>query len=243
MWDASRTRAGNAGFELPDFDSFWAAGMHKIPDLEPRGDWLADFRADPQRHPLSTPSGKIEIFSATIAGFDYADCPGHPCWLEPFERIGGRLSDTYPLHLVSNQPAHRLHSQLDHSSHSRKHKIADREVIRIHPEPAAARGITDGMTVRVFNDRGACLAAARLDDRLMPEVVELPTGAWFNPLEPGVPGSLELAGNPNVLTRDKGTSSLAQGPSANTCLVDVEPFTNAAPPPTVYDPPELVSRD
>lgn len=243
MWDASRTRAGNAGFELPDFDSFWAAGLHKIPDPEPSGDWLAEFRADPQGHPLSTPSGKIEIFSATIAEFDYEDCPGHPCWLEPFERIGGRMSDRYPLHLVSNQPAHRLHSQLDHSSHSRKHKISDREIMRIHPEAAAARGITDGMTVRLFNDRGACLAGARLDERLMPEVVELPTGAWFNPLEPGVPGSLELAGNPNVLTRDKGTSSLAQGPSANTCLVEVEPFAGSAPLPTVYDPPELVARD
>ena len=133
--------------------------------------------------------------------------------------------------------------QLDHSSHSRKHKISDREIMRIHPEAAAARGITDGMTVRLFNDRGACLAGARLDERLMPEVVELPTGAWFNPLEPGVPGSLELAGNPNVLTRDKGTSSLAQGPSANTCLVEVEPFAGSAPLPTVYDPPELVARD
>ena len=36
------------------------------------------FRRDPEPRPLPTPSGKIEIASATIAGFGYADCPGHP---------------------------------------------------------------------------------------------------------------------------------------------------------------------
>ena len=68
----------------------------------------------------------------------------------------------------------------------------------------------------------------------MPDVVALPTGAWFDPLEPGVPGTLELAGNPNVLTRDEGTSSLAQGPSAHTCLVEVERSDVDAPTPAAY---------
>ena len=57
---------------------------------------------------------------------------------------------------------------------------------------------------------------------LRPDVVSLPTGAWFRPEDPSVAGSTELNGNPNVLTRDKGTSKLAQGPSAHTCLVEVE---------------------
>ena len=52
------------------------------------------------------------------------------------------------------------------------------------------------------------------------QVVALPTGAWY---APGADG-LELNGNPNVLTVDVGTSSLAQGPSANTCLVEVERY-------------------
>ena len=82
--------------------------------------------------------------------------------------------------------------------------------------------LSQGVRVRIFNDRGACLAAAQLDANIRADVVALPTGAWFNPKVPGDTASLELAGNPNVLTRDVGTSALAQGPSSGTCLVEVE---------------------
>ena len=54
---------------------------------------------------------------------------------------------------------------------------------------------------------------------MLNEVVVLPTGSWF---ARSVLGAIEQSGNPNVLTRDKGTSSMAQGPSANTCLVEIE---------------------
>jgi len=67
--------------------------------------------------------------------------------------------------------------------------------------------------------------------------VLLATGAWFDPLEPGVPGSLCVHGNPNVLTADVGTSSLTQGPSAQSCLVRVEAWTGALPPVRAHMPP------
>ena len=239
LWSLAGERADALGFSLPSFDDFWAEGTYRLPEDQPRVGWLAAFRRDPEANPLGTPSGRLEIHSTQIAGFGYADCPGHPVWLEPFERLGG--AGAHPLHLVSHQPATRLHSQLDHSSYSQGHKVAGREVLRMHPTTAAQRGITDGHTARVFNDRGQCLAGVRLDECLMPDVVALPTGAWFDPLEPGVPGSLELAGNPNVLTHDQGTSSLAQGPSAHTCLVEVERFTGDAPSPRVYSPPPIIT--
>jgi biotin/methionine sulfoxide reductase len=50
------------------------------------------------------------------------------------------------------------------------------------------------------------------------------------------------AGNPNVLTRDKGTSKLAQGPSAHTCLVDIELFVGDAPRVESYDQPQFVDQ-
>ena len=53
--------------------------------------------------------------------------------------------------------------------------------MRIHPDDAAARGIADGDVVRVFNDRGACLAGAVLDEALRPGVAQLSTGAWYDP--------------------------------------------------------------
>jgi len=220
MWQRSIERGAQQGIDLPSFQEFWQQGSVRIPDLTGRPTWLAAFRADPERHALNTPSGKIEIFSQTIADFSYSDCPGHPAWLEPFERLGGQGSDMFGLHLLSPQPSRRLHSQLDQGAYSQGGKIHGKEALLIHPETARARGIADGDIVRVFNERGACLAGASFDDGLMPDVVCLATGAWFAPNDDG----LELNGNPNVLTKDQGTSSLAQGPSANTCLVQVERF-------------------
>jgi biotin/methionine sulfoxide reductase len=200
---------------------------------------LEHFRADPIRHALPTPSGRIELFSEKIAGFGYPDCAGHAAWYEPCEWLGG--AGKHPLHLISNQPATKLHSQLDHGRHSRAAKVAGREPITIHPSDALARGIASGDVVRVFNDRGACLAGAIVSDEIRKGVLRLSTGAWFDPLEPGKPGSLCKHGNPNVLTRDKGTSRLAQGPIAHSCLVDIELFSGEEPRLTAYEPPDIIA--
>lgn len=222
MWQRSQQRAIKEGFELPSFDEFWSKKQHRIPEPASREPWLSGFRSDPHAHKLTTPSGKIELFSEVIASFEYEDCAGHAAWFEPFERLGGARSENYPFALLSPQPERRLHSQLDHSKHSKKGKIAGREPITLHPEVAKQKGIKAGDTVRVFNDRGQCLAGAALDESIRQDVVALPTGAWFNPADPLEDQSLELGGNPNVLTMDVGTSKLAQGPSSGTCLVDVE---------------------
>ncbi|MFT5577599.1 MAG: biotin/methionine sulfoxide reductase [Paraglaciecola psychrophila] len=227
MWQRSGERAATEGFELPSFEQFWTDKQYRIPDAPTRSPWLSDFRADPKRHPLATPSGKIELFSATVAAFDYDDCPGHASWLEPFERLGGHGAKRFPLALISPQPERRLHSQLDHSALSQAGKVAGIEVMSMHPLAAVARGIAEGCTVRVFNDRGSCLASVVLIESLRPDVVSLPTGAWYRPQDPSEPGSLELAGNPNVLTRDSGTSKLAQGPSSGSCQVQVEVYNGA----------------
>ena len=110
--------------------------------------------------------------------------------------------------------------------------------LTMHPDDAAARGLTDNDLVRVFNDRGACLASVAIREDLMPGVVQLPTGAWWDPIEPG---GLCRAGNPNVLTRDVGTSRLAQGPTAQTCLVEVERYDGDPPPVQAHQHPELVT--
>jgi biotin/methionine sulfoxide reductase len=85
----------------------------------------------------------------------------------------------------------------------------------------------------VFNDRGACLAGARLSDGVRRGVIVLPTGAWFDPLPDGTCAH----GNPNVLTRDIGTSRLAQGCSGQLTTVQVERFTGNLPPIQAFDPP------
>ena len=94
--------------------------------------------------------------------------------------------------------------------------------------------------VRVFNDRGACLAGAVVTDAMADGVLQLQTGAWYDPDEPGELGTLDRHGNPNVLTLDKGTSKLAQGPSSQTALVEVERWNRPVPPIAAFDRPAVV---
>jgi biotin/methionine sulfoxide reductase len=221
------------GMEAPDFDAFWARGEITLPSEPDDGGPLRAFRADPVRHPLQTPSGRIEIASDVVAGFGYADCPGHPAWLPATEQPDAR----HPLRLIANQPATRLHSQLDFGAYSQSAKIDGREVVRMHPEDAAQRGIAEGDVVRIFNDRGACLAAARLSDAMAPGVIHLPTGAWYDP-EPGTDARpLCRHGNPNVLTRDLGTSRLAQGSCGQTTVAQVAGYEGTPPPVGAHVPP------
>ena len=93
--------------------------------------------------------------------------------------------ERWPIHLVTHQPASRLHSQMDPGPVSRGQKVDGREPIRINPPDAARRGIRDGDIVRVFNARGACLAGAVVDAGVMPGVVVMATGAWFDPARRG----------------------------------------------------------
>ena len=239
IYDLSRQRAAKAGHEMPDFDVFWEAGRVDLSPPRQPSIFMSGFRNDPVAEPLTTPSGKLEIWSDTIAEFGYDDCPGHPRWIEPKEWLGAELAEIYPLHLVSNQPVTRLHSQLDNGIVSREAKIAGREAVTIHPDDAARRNIKEGDVVRLFNERGQCLAGALLSDAVRAGTVQLPTGAWYDPEEPGKIGSLDKHGNANVLTRDVGTSSLAQGPSAHSCLVEVEVFQGTPPPVTAFTPPPI----
>jgi biotin/methionine sulfoxide reductase len=238
IYDVARQQAAGHKLELPDFDSFWETGHYQPPRPEEPVVLMEGFRRDPDGKPLRTPSGKIEIFSETIAGFGYDDCPGHPAWLEPAEWLGSDKARDHPLHLISNQPGTRLHGQLDSGAVSRDSKVKGREPVWINPADAAARGLEDGDIVRIFNHRGACLAGVAVSDRVRPGVVQLATGAWYDPLDAALPGTLDRHGNPNMLTLDKGTSKLAQAPVSQTALVEIERFDGALPDITVHRPPE-----
>src|SRR5262249_663726 len=98
---------------------------------------------------------------------------------------------------------------MDPGPGSRGQKVARGRAVGVNPQEDAARGIRDGDVVRLFNPRGACLAGAVLDADVMPGVVVMATGAWFDPAD--AEGEPERHGNPNVLTLDIGTSPLAQG--------------------------------
>ncbi|ACU71682.1 molybdopterin oxidoreductase [Catenulispora acidiphila DSM 44928] len=235
-WRADLSAEGHA---VPPFEEFWHAGDYLLPAGPSHFTLFEDFRADPDAHRLRTPSGRIEIVSETVRGFGYPDCPGHPAWLEPDEHPTAGT----PLVLIANQPATRLHSQLDVGALSQGSKIHGREPVRIHPADAAARGIADGDLVRIFNSRGACLAGAVLADGLRPGVVQLPTGAWFDPVSGFDDEPWCAHGNPNVLTADIPSSRLSQGCTGQHALVDVERFDGEPPPVTVTEPPVLLRKE
>jgi biotin/methionine sulfoxide reductase len=150
-----------------------------------------------------------------VASFDYAECPGHACWIAPDEWLGAELATRYPLHLVSPQPGDKLHSQMECA-------LADARgarpgAIEINSADAAARGLRDGDLAKVFNERGACRARIHVSDEIRAGVVSLSTGAWLDADAAGT----DTQGNPNILTRDLGTSRIGQGCSAHTTLVEV----------------------
>jgi biotin/methionine sulfoxide reductase len=236
-WRAERTKDGDSP---PDFETFWAQGRIELPREEGLV-LFAGFRADPDSAPLPTPSGRIELYSETIASFGYADFPGHPAWLEKAESPVSPTAARHPLVLVANNPRTRLHSQLDGGSYSQAAKVAGREPVRIHPEDAMSRGIAASDVVRLYNDRGSCLAGAVIDDGLRRGVVQLSTGAWYDPLDPAHPISLCVHGNPNVLTVDRGTSQLAQGCTGQHTMVQLERWVGEVLPVTVFEPPRTIS--
>jgi biotin/methionine sulfoxide reductase len=120
--------------------------------------------------------------------------------------------------------------------------VAGREPVRINPADAKSRGIAEGDIVRLFNERGSCLAGAVITTAVRPGVIELSTGAWYDPVDPGLESSLDSHGSVNVLTHDHGTSRLAQGPAAHSALVEIEKYTGALPQISIDKPPRFATR-
>ncbi len=233
LYEPTRAALAAQGLPAPSFEEFWQRGSLTVPQHADDGGQLRRYHQDPQANPLPTPSGRIEVHSAKIAAHGDADCPGHPVWLAKTDVPTAAA----PLFLVANQPATRLHSQLDFGGHSQEAKHRGREVARMNPRDAASRDIIDGDVIRLFNARGACLAGVRVTDAIAPGIVNLPTGAWYDPVDPTEDMPLCVHGNPNVLTRDLGTSSLAQGCTGQLTTVEVEKFTANLPPIRAFDPP------
>lgn len=218
LWQGCRVVAANNGIELPDLEGFRAVGRIDLPGIEQDRESLGGFIADPAAHPLRTESGKITLFNQTIAGMGLKDCPGHPAWLEPAEWLGSARPEQ--LHLISGQPATRLHSQLDNGSVSRATKAGGREPCTLHPATAARLGVKAGDIVRISNARGSCLASLTISQAMRTDCIWLATGAWYDPQFLGGEW-IEVHGNPNAVTLDIGASGLSQGNVAHTTLVTV----------------------
>ncbi|WP_299750710.1 molybdopterin-dependent oxidoreductase [uncultured Tateyamaria sp.] len=237
IWNQTQETGANHGVDLPDWDAFQTGDVIKIPDPSPNQVFLAEFRSDPVANPLPTPSGRIEIYSETLASFDLPDCKGHASFFPPRDLETGQGD----LYLLSGQPKTRLHSQLDNGDYSLSHKIKGREPVLIHPKDATRRGVSDGDIVEIFNARGRCMAGARVTDEILEGSIFLWTGAWWDP-DFSAPQSRDRHGNPNVLTHDLRTSNLSQSPASHSARVSLHRFEGDLPDITVHDAPTLYSE-
>ncbi len=239
LWERAAEVAAEHRFGLPDFERFRDEGVFTVPDAEDHRRLMRDFVEDPESAPLVTESGRVTLFNETISGFRLADCPGHPKWIPPVESLLDAPDGA--LHLISGQPDTRLHAQNDLGQEARNDKIKGREPVLMHPAAASARGLVEGDVVRLSNARGACLAGLRLSEDIRPDCVALATGAWFDPQTVGGEW-LEVHGNPNVLTIDKGCSELSQGSIAHTALVYVEAWDRPLPALSISHPPRILEE-
>jgi anaerobic selenocysteine-containing dehydrogenase len=222
-----RRLAARMGFTEPcfqDSDDALARQAYRAGDMRAAGiDWDAMKTTGFQRlnvpRPYApfaeggfpTPSGKCEFWSARMAA--QGEDP-LPVYIAPRESVASNpeLAARYPLGFIS-PPARNF---LNSSFANLPDFVAEEKTPRlhIHPDDATSRGIATGDSVRVFNDRGSLLAAARVTDRVRPGVVVAPS-VWWRRLAPG-------GENANAVT-SQALTDLGRGPTFYDCLVEVRP--------------------
>lgn len=202
--------------ELPDFAIFKRDGIYRYRD-NPVRIAFAESVHDPETHPFPTESGRIELYSSKVAQGAYQDFfPAIPRWVPPPEGPQDPLSAKYPLQLIGWHTKRRCHSIHDNNPALEK---LDPQRLWMHPLDAAARGILDGETVTVWNDRGRIVVSVLITDRICPGVTALAQGSWYKPGEDGT----DANGSINVLTSLHPTP-YARGNAQHTNLVEVRKF-------------------
>jgi anaerobic dimethyl sulfoxide reductase subunit A len=215
--------------ELPALDEFLEKnlGAWTRPAVKP-AIAFEDFRRDPEKFPLKTPSGKIEIFSKQLFDLNNPEeIPAIPKYIQEWEhpyiaesteekkRIPvGSAVKKYPLQALGHHTLHRVHSTHDNNDWLEE---AFPQRVFINPIDASARGIKDGDAVQVYNQRGVLVLPCRVTPRIMPGVVDIPQGAWYDPDDHGV----DRGGCVNVLTSHRWTP-FAYGTTQHTIMVQVE---------------------
>jgi anaerobic dimethyl sulfoxide reductase subunit A len=201
---------------IPRLDEFERSniGVYSVPVTKPAVAFT-EFRKDPEKNPLPTPSGKIEIFSKRLHDMNKPDViPAVPKYIREWESPFGPEAKKYPLQVIGHHYLATVHSTLDNVDWLRE---AWPQRVFINPLDAEPRGISNGDEVKVFNDRGATLVRCRVTKRIMPGVIAIPQGAWWSPDEKGV----DRRGSVNVLTSERWTP-LAFGNAQHTIMAQVE---------------------
>ena len=197
---------------IKDYDKFREDGIHRVKLDEP----IIAFKEqidDIENDPFPTPSGKIEIFSQRVADLNKPDTPPIPKYMPTPEDRNDPLFEKYPLQLLTPHPKNRVHSELYLVPWLRE---VDEHRAWINPVNAEPRAIKDGDEILVFNDRGKVAIKAWVTERIIPGVVCIFEGAWYNPDKDGV----DRGACANTLTKDAYSGGGAA--VLNTSLVQIE---------------------
>ncbi|MBW1837203.1 MAG: molybdopterin-dependent oxidoreductase [Deltaproteobacteria bacterium] len=198
--------------DIDDFEKLQKNGVLKIKLKQP----VISFKEqvnDPENHPFSTLSGKIEIDCDHLAEMEHPLIPSIPRYLTHEEGYDSPLSRKYPLQLLTTHHKTRAHSTWYNVAWLRE---VEPHAVWINPKDAEIRRIREGILVDVFNDRGRIRLPAKVTERIMPGVVNVSQGAWYDPDENGV----DRGGCANVLTEDAHSPGGAH--HMNSALVQIE---------------------
>ena len=207
---------------FPAYEQMKAQGVfrRKDPDFEDGHIAFKSFRDDPAANPLSTPSGKIEIYSeqlAEIADTWELDEKDIISPLPVYARENGGFEDANdetPLQMIGYHFKGHVHSSYTQVDVLRQ---ANRQrQLWINPKDADARGLSDGDDILVSNERGTIAVQAHVTPRIIPGTVALDQGAWYDADENGV----DRGGCINTLVSGH-PSPLAKANPSHTILVQV----------------------
>lgn len=222
--------------DLISWDELNEKGYYVVPTADGWEDVPAgfyNFYKDPENHPLSTPTGKLEFEATGLAEHFPNDLerPAVPKWvargISHEETLETERAKKYPLLVVSNHPRWSVHSQHEDITWLREIETCkvtgpdgyQYHPVWLHPSVAEKRGIKDGDVVSIFNERGTVLAGAYITERIMPDSVYIDHGAKWDPI---VPGEIDRGGAINTIVPHNTTSKNAVGHAVSGFLVDIE---------------------
>lgn len=133
---------------------------------------------------FATPSRKVELWSETLQDHHYSPLPDFTdTRTSPFTRPD--LIALFPLVLTCAKPT--VFCQTQHRSLASLRRRSSDPEIEVHPEVAAARGLAEGVWIRLETPSGAMHARLRFNASLDPRVVIGEHGWWSACDDTGAP--------------------------------------------------------
>ena len=191
---------------------FFAGATGIIADVDPARVFEGPVKVrPPDAQEFRTPSGRLEIYSETLA---QQGVPPMPIWEE--DPVEAADAARWPLRLLTAPGYFQAHTAYAASPFLRKREGEPCAIL--HPEEAARRGLAEGDKVLLFNDRGRVGLVLRVSDEVQPGVVLVPGQR---------PDAEAVSGTVNMLC-DMRRTDMGEGACYQSTFLDVAPWRDAA---------------